>query len=348
VGVDVRAKVICVGIVTAVLAIGGIAAPADAESAFGRSVRMTPKYCAVTQLASTNSATQRGFTSCGVIGHIRYVWGTGTSWHTTDLHYYGKIVAVTDDGSASYLMYQEGKFTLSLLIRTRSGSIRHETLKRYPSQPLINGAIVARHGSWWADWHDNWSASTWQAHTLNGQQKATRLHLATVSISLTLRGSKPVMAWTGDQSANLYVGRPSGIKTWTRATIVKDTVYDPEILDVNGHLAVAYEAWDSKNIMRPNYAVNGAKGWQKKTLSSTGAPAWDFAAAVHAGVVVVAWRTYYAVQVAKLTKGQWSQRSLGATNVALIDASVSSNGRALIVQGDLSPKHLGSTSRLES
>jgi hypothetical protein len=125
-------------------------------------VTVVPAGCdfdSVTGDAVVNrDATTRGFVSfhgsdCGERGSIWYFQGSGTSWTSARTSLRGRVLAVADDGSWTFLLFQAAD---GIWITKRSHDGTPTPGRRLSafagSNPYPQGDLVAFTNQWWAIW----------------------------------------------------------------------------------------------------------------------------------------------------------------------------------------------------
>jgi hypothetical protein len=176
---------------------------------------------------------------------IWYFQRSGSTWTAVASPYQGRVLAVADDGSTTYLLYAAADGT-RITSRTHAGTF---TAGRFVSSRAgRTGDVIAEAGRWWAVWAEavGSGASLFQAKTLGTQLLRRRVTFSAVTDghpSLARTGTGAVIGF--DRAAagrtDVYLGRTTTNGTWSLARHTSDGHSGRPALAVAG--ATAYLAW---------------------------------------------------------------------------------------------------------
>jgi hypothetical protein len=150
-------------------------APAGASWAAGSAATVAPAACAparaLADAAVGADSRVRGFVRFqgAACTDTRLTWfeGMGTTWRRTGSAYRGKVLAVADDGAATWVLYAAADGT-RLGSRDRAGAFAPSI--RLSTHTALSGDLVAAGGHWWAVWAERVGtgrlASLFQARTI--------------------------------------------------------------------------------------------------------------------------------------------------------------------------------------
>jgi hypothetical protein len=151
------------------------AAPAAASWAVGAAATVASAPCTPTgwsaDAAIGADGLVRGFARFQGSGctDTRLIWfdGAGGSWRRTPSTYRGRVLAVADDGAATWVLYAAADGT-RLGSRDRAGVFQPSS--RLSTTAPVSGDLVAAGGRWWAVWAERVGtgrlASLFQARTI--------------------------------------------------------------------------------------------------------------------------------------------------------------------------------------
>jgi hypothetical protein len=159
-------------------------APAEASWAVGSAATVAPAACATTgstaDAAMGTDGLVRGFARFQGAGctDTRLTWfeGAGGGWRRGPSTYRGKVLAVADDGAATWVLYAAADGT-RLGSRDRAGVFTTST--RLSANAPLSGDLVAAGGRWWAVWAERVGggrlASLFQARTIGSAAARQRI-----------------------------------------------------------------------------------------------------------------------------------------------------------------------------
>jgi hypothetical protein len=141
-----------------------LAPPAAAAGPFNASVTVVQPSCRFQGASGDSNVGSDGIIygfigfaggmGCGDLGPIYYFQGSGNRWTSALSPYRGRVLATAWDGTATYLLYANGKGT-HITKRTAAGVFtpgRRLSTAGLTGAVYPTGDVVAVGGKWWAVW----------------------------------------------------------------------------------------------------------------------------------------------------------------------------------------------------
>ena len=262
----------------------------------------------------------------------------GGKWTLTAVGTAVRVLAVADDGTATYGLFLDGGNggALKLVKRTRGGATKTTTV-----DPLGAGsaAIVAVQGSWWATWSripDGFSTPhVWEARTMGrdvathdtGRQGAEMrmVPLSATSVEIVRGGGSPTLG------GGISVVRADAAGWHTDRFVVGSATFSadashPAITRLGAVTAVCWNQRAKDGTHHTVYADDSSGQWRKHAFT---APASDYGPcrlASSEGRLLLAWSTdvngRQRVHVAERFQGRWAEADLSdgtsSTEVLLV------------------------------
>jgi hypothetical protein len=159
-------------VVLAALVLATVVATALPSSASYEPARTVRGCAGSIKMAAVGGGTLWGATSCASQPVIQVVTGRpGGTWRHLTTPWSGRVLAVADDGSTTFVVWTDSRHHLQIGRRPHAGPASA------PTQLSTQGddvALVARAGRWWAVWSESGctnhlegcSATLWQAKSL--------------------------------------------------------------------------------------------------------------------------------------------------------------------------------------
>jgi hypothetical protein len=135
-------------------------APTQSTASFAN-YTITRPGCTFDDLTADAAITSGGLTrgmvsfhggTCGSPGWIYYFEGAGTSWRSVRSRLHGRVLAVADDGGATWLLYQNQGIYVTSRPHTGGMPAGTKVSSFAGTNPYPSGDIVAQSGRYWAVW----------------------------------------------------------------------------------------------------------------------------------------------------------------------------------------------------
>jgi hypothetical protein len=244
------------GALVAVLVIGLLlvpAAPARASWTVPAAATVVASGCTAAAQSADAAAPADGlargfarFEGSGCPAAIWYFQRAAAGWTRQASPYTGRVLAVADDGAATYLLYAAADGT-RITSRTHAGTFTPG--RRISAVAARSGDVIASGGRWWAVWSEaaGSGASLYQARTMG-----TTLLRRRVTFTATATDARPSLARTSTGAVvafdrtqagrtDLYQGRAGTGGTWSFTRFTSDGRSSQAVIAVAG--STAYMAW---------------------------------------------------------------------------------------------------------
>jgi hypothetical protein len=281
-----------------------------------------------------------------------YFEGSGDNWTRVMSPYRGRVLAVTQDTTAVYLLY-EATDGIRITKRTAAGFTPGRIISPvgFGARTVPQGDVIASGGTWWAVWTEPTnpavvsSAELYQAKTFGADQPRRRLttnSVDDVEPTLVFRpGGGAAMFWTRwnsfqNPTASDIRKATSDDGAWSSAPFATlGTVNTAPDAAVAGR--TTYVAWGRDGTVK---VADYVGGWRSVTLDDPAALEGSPKLAVSGGQVFAGWNKVNPatfarrVRVAERAGGTWTTATLGAAGDQLVHRVVSANGRATVLLSD--------------
>jgi hypothetical protein len=284
-------------VVVALGLVAALAPPARASWTVGAAATVVPFGCRSAGSADAAAGPDRvvrGFASFqgGTCTDRRLRWfeGPGGDWRQLVSPYQGRVLAVADDGAATWVLYAAQDGT-RLGAASRAGAFRPST--RLSARSALAGDLIAAGGRWWAVWTERTSptglASLYQARTLGSAVTRQRLTVSAVvdghpSLGRAASGTAVLVfdrTNPATRRSDLIIGRnPGGAWQW-RALTTDGASRNPSLAMAGQTTHVVWQ--HSTGIV---HADNGSGTFRPHRFATPGAGPL---VAVSAGRVHLAW-----------------------------------------------------------
>ena len=320
---------------------------------------MTKAGCYGSETVVDTAGVTRGFLVCekpgGNGGTMNFIRSSrlGGDWQLSPVPASGLLLAVTDDGAATYVVSSTVD-TLWIGKRTRAGAFTTTRVATVEGS-VRDATVAASGGRWWVVWSvsngDCGCFRLYQAKTMGTRQAAHRLAFDGRNPALVATGASSVqmVAMYQDQAegGNIVV-RDARDTTWGAPAYVYGTATEkrfgsgPSIIRTGGVTRVAWRQ------LRPGssvvgYADNATGKWVRHTFNTTAGTRADygFPYLTHSqGRTLVTWThestgDHGVAHVAELYRGRWTEASFddAKTNSSgvIVAGLGSAGGRAQLV-----------------
>ena len=277
-----------------------------------------------------------------------YLEGSGDTWTRIKSPYRGRVLAVTQDATAVYLLYAATD-GVRITKRTAAGFTPGRVISPVGIGDIQHGDVIASGGTWWAVWAEptnpeviSSSRELYQAKTFGTDQRRRRLttnRVDDVEPTLVLRpGGGAAMFWTRgnsfpNQTASDIRKATSADGAWSSAPFATAGT-DNTAPDAAVAGRTTYVAWGRDGAVKIGDYVGG---WRFVTLNDPAAPEGTPKVAVSGGQLVVGWNRLdpailaWRVRVAERVGGTWITVTLCAASDQLVHRVVSTDGRATVL-----------------
>jgi hypothetical protein len=286
-------------LLAAVLVAAAFAVPrpaAEASWAVPAAATVVPAGCAASgrsgDAVAAGDGSVRGFTrfeggTC-TSGTVWYFQGSETAWTPVASPYKGRVLAVADDGSATYLLYAAADGT-RITSRTRGGVFTPG--RRVSPVTAGSGDVIAQGGRWWAVWSEpsGSRASLYQARTIGTALARRRVTFAAAadarpSLARTVTGAVMAFDRSSAGRSDLYQARATVGGNWSLTRFTSDGQSSRPALAVAG--SAAYLAWQ-----RGPRIAEASGAWASLRGHTFATAGTGPRVAVSGGHFVVAWST---------------------------------------------------------